>query len=181
MEHAETTGRTRHGATRGDPDADDDGFATFYGSHYHRVVKLAYVLVGQLPVAEEVAQEAFLRALNRWDGRLTRPDVWIRTTAANLARSRLRRVRAELRALTRLDHPRAAVPDIVPPELSDCWQAVRALPHRQAQAVALYYFDDLPIRDVAAVMGCAEGTAKALLHQARTRLASELGTHGDGS
>jgi RNA polymerase sigma-70 factor, ECF subfamily len=52
---------------------------------------------------------------------------------------------------------------------------VRRLPARQAEAVALFYVEDLPVRQVAEVMGCAEGTAKALLHQARRRLAEQLG------
>jgi RNA polymerase sigma-70 factor (ECF subfamily) len=54
------------------------------------------------------------------------------------------------------------------------WAAVRRLPRRQAQATVLYYGDDLPTDDVARVMCCAEGTVRALLHQARTGLAKVL-------
>ena len=47
-------------------------------------------------------------------------------------------------------------------------------PHRQAAAVALYYLDDLSIAEIADALGCAEGTAKAHLHQARRTLADHL-------
>ena len=54
------------------------------------------------------------------------------------------------------------------------WAAVRRLPRRQAQAVVLYCGDDMPTDEVAGVMRCAEGTVRALLHQARTGLAKVL-------
>lgn len=151
-------------------------FDDFYQRHYPDVVKLAYVMSGRWSVAEEVAQEAFLRAFDRWDGRLDRPEAWVRTVAANLARSRLRRVRAELRALSRLRARRddRAEPPSEPPELTAFWAAVRALPARQAQAVALHYLEDRSVCEVSALMGCAEGTTKALLYQARKRLAAQL-------
>jgi RNA polymerase sigma-70 factor, ECF subfamily len=62
----------------------------------------------------------------------------------------------------------------LPVELDRFWSQVRALPRRQAQALALHYLEDRSVRDVAALMGCSEGTAKALLYQARQRLAGRL-------
>ena len=57
---------------------------------------------------------------------------------------------------------------------ADFWAAVRTLPRRQAQAIALFYLEDLPVAGIAAVLGCAEGTVKALLHQGRRGLAARL-------
>jgi RNA polymerase sigma-70 factor, ECF subfamily len=51
---------------------------------------------------------------------------------------------------------------------------VRALPHRQAQAVALYYLEDLSIRQAAGVLDCAEGTVRAHMARARRALARRL-------
>jgi RNA polymerase sigma-70 factor (ECF subfamily) len=53
---------------------------------------------------------------------------------------------------------------------------VRSLPERQAAAVALHYLEDLSIADIAAVLECAEGTAKSHLHKARAALAQRLRT-----
>ena len=55
-------------------------------------------------------------------------------------------------------------------ELADLWRAVRSLPRRQQEAVVLRYVADLPLTEVAAAMGCAEGTAKAHLARARDGL-----------
>lgn len=152
-------------------------FDALYRSEYRAVLQLAYVLSGSWAIAEEVTQESFLRLLARLE-RLHNPEGWVRQVAANLARSRLRRMSAELRALGRLG-ARPVVPpapsEQLPAELDRFWVEVRALPRRQAQAVALHYLEDRPVREVAELMGCAEGTAKALLYQARQRLARQLG------
>jgi RNA polymerase sigma factor (sigma-70 family) len=54
---------------------------------------------------------------------------------------------------------------------------VRTLPHRQAQAVALYYLEDLSVQQIAVVLDCAEGTVKAHLAKARHTLAKRLQLH----
>jgi RNA polymerase sigma-70 factor (ECF subfamily) len=56
----------------------------------------------------------------------------------------------------------------------DLWRAIKELPKRQAQAVVLHYLIDLPVAQVAEVMGCREGTAKAHLDRGRRRLARLL-------
>jgi RNA polymerase sigma-70 factor (ECF subfamily) len=60
------------------------------------------------------------------------------------------------------------------------WRAVRALPPRQAQAVALYYVDDRSVAEIAEILRCAEGTVKAHLHKARQKLAEAIGAPTDG-
>ena len=160
-------------------EASVSSFDRFYRDNYGAVVRLAYVLSGSWGHAEEIAQDAFVRVLARWDGSLSVPEGWVRQVAANLARSRLRRLGAEVRAYTRWSARRAppsTMPDPIPPELERFWAVVRALPTRQAQAVALYYLEDRPVVEVAAVMGCAPGTVKALLHRARQRMADDFGT-----
>jgi RNA polymerase sigma-70 factor (ECF subfamily) len=85
----------------------------------------------------------------------------------------IRRRVAEARALARVGG-RRILPDTLPERDEAVWRAVRALPHRQAQVVALYYVDDQPVVEIAAILGCAEGTVKAQLHKARQSLAREL-------
>lgn len=165
--------------TRVQPDADTESFARFYARHRPEVTGLAYTLTGSWSAAEDVAQEAFVRAYRDWErvGGMERPDSWVRTVAVNIATSRGRRLAAEARALTRLRHRRQADHhDPIPEDAEAFWHAVRRLPRRQAQAVALRYHSDLSVTDVAAAMGCAEGTAKAHLHAARHSLAAALGT-----
>ena len=152
-------------------------FEHFYLQEYPRVVKLAYALSGSRAAAEDIAQEAFLRAYRDWDrvGSYEHQAAWVRRVAANLATSGLRRRLVEARALARLAARREPSLDPLPAENADFWRAVRALPHRQAQAVALYYLEDLSIQQTAAVLDCAQGTVRAHLARARRTLARRLG------
>jgi RNA polymerase sigma-70 factor (sigma-E family) len=152
-------------------------FEHFYLEEYPRVVKLAYALSGSRSGAEDIAQEAFLRAYRDWDrvGSYEHQAAWVRRVAANLATSGLRRRLVEARALARLAARREPALDVLPAESADFWRAVRVLPQRQAQVVALYYLEDLSIQQTAAVLDCAEGTVRAHLTRARSALARRLG------
>jgi RNA polymerase sigma-70 factor (sigma-E family) len=151
-------------------------FEYFYQQEFPRVVALAYVLSGSRMGAEDIAQEAFLRAYRDWDrvGSYEHQAAWVRRVAANLATSGLRRRLVEARALTRLAGRNEPTVDPLPAENAEFWSAVRALPRRQAQAVALYYFQDLSVQQTATALGCAEGTVKAHLAKARRTLARHL-------
>lgn len=154
------------------------GFVGFYGQHHERVLRLVYALCGDWQVAEDATQEAFIRAMRRWDtiGGYDRPDAWVRRVAINLVRSRFRRVTREIAAVTMLASRTEGTSAHVElaEDSEEFWAAVRSLPRRQAEAVALHYADDLPVVDVARVMDCAEGTVKAQLHAARQHLADRF-------
>jgi RNA polymerase sigma-70 factor (ECF subfamily) len=148
-------------------------FATFYRRELPAIVTLAAAIAGT-ERAEEVAQEALLRAHHEWARiqRYDKPGAWVRRVAINLATSTRRRRTSEARALARVAARRHL--DAPPPEIDGFWALVRQLPDRQAAAVALHYLEDLSIADMAIVLDCAEGTAKAHLHKARQTLASLL-------
>ena len=86
------------------------GFEHFYLREYRGVVELAYALSGNRAGAEDIAQEAFLRAHRDWQrvGRYQHPGAWVRRVAANLATSAVRRRLIEARALARFWAPRGA-------------------------------------------------------------------------
>lgn len=150
-------------------------FDTFYLTELPRLVALARGLCGAA-IAEDVAQEAMLTAYRRWGHveRLDRPDLWVRRTCANLAVSQFRRRLVELRAITRLgSRPPVAVE--LEASSEELWQAVRRLPTRQGQAAALRFVYDMPIADIASVLGCTPGTVKQHLSRARQSLAAHLG------
>ena len=151
-------------------------FEHFYLEEYPRVVDLSYALSGSRGGAEDIAQEAFLRAYRDWDrvSSYEHQAAWVRRVAANLATSGLRRKVVEARALVRLTARREPALDPLPASNAEFWRVVRALPQRQAQAVALYYLEDLSIAQTAVVLDCAEGTVKAHLAKARRTLARRL-------
>ena len=150
-------------------------FESYYRAEYAAVVALIGVLTGNRWVAEDLAQEAFLRAHRDWDqvGRMDSPEGWVRRVAMNLSHSRFRRLRSEAAVRLRLGTGRPTFQTLEPQD-DAFWDEVRRLPQRQAQAVALRYLEDLPVADVAVIMATAEGTVRALLHQGRQRLERQL-------
>lgn len=155
-------------------------FEKLYQRDYPAVVGLVYGLTGSKWVAEDLAQEAFLRAHRDWMsvGQMESPGGWVRRVALNLARSRWRRLRAETMARLRLGQGDEASSEVTDAESEGFWAEVRRLPARQAEAMTLRYVEDRRVAEIAAVLGVAEGTVKALLHQGRERLSRQLQAKG---
>ena len=94
--------------------------------------------------------------------------------AFNLAKSGFRRLRVARRVAALCDG--AAASDSDPTDAITVRSAVAALPPRQRAAVVLRYFNDLSVADTAEILGCADGTVKALTSQALATLRSRLDT-----
>jgi RNA polymerase sigma factor (sigma-70 family) len=153
-----------------------EAFEDFYAREFPAVVGLAYALSGSRAGSEDLAQEAFLAAHRDWErvGAFERPDLWIRRVVSNLSISLLRRRYAEARALGRLVlRTRTTLPELSA-EDAEFWAAVRSLPRRQAQAIALYYLEDRPVAEIARILGTADGTVKKHLYEGRRALSRRL-------
>lgn len=151
-------------------------FDDFYRREFPRMVRLAYGRSGSRLAAEDLAQEAMVAAHRQWDvvGLLDRPGAWARRTVLNRSASWFHRRGAKLRAIARLAPVQGTPPARLDAETEHVWQEVRRLPPRQAEAIALFYLDDMAVAEVALVMSCSENTVKAHLHQARQKLAATL-------
>jgi RNA polymerase sigma-70 factor (ECF subfamily) len=157
-----------------------EGFDEFYRAAYGRLVGQVYVVTGSLPEAEEVVQEAFLRALARW--RRIReydvPEAWVRRVAHNLAVNEVRRARSRLKALTRLG--READQDVpMPDDTVVLVAALRRLPPGHRQALLLHHALDLPVEEVAAQLGVSPAAVRGRLFRARARLRQLLPPRGE--
>lgn len=148
-------------------------FEEFYTAHFRSVAVQIYVAFGDRAEAQDIAQEAFLRALSRWEKLVSFDDPvsWVRRVAWNLAISRWRRVRTALRFLQRHRVEHAPEPG---PEHVALSAALATLPERQRRAVVLHYLADLSVADIAGQEGVAEGTVKSWLHRGRQALARQL-------
>ena len=156
-----------------DPLAEPGGFEAFYLREYHAVVQLAYALSGSRLAAEDLAQEAFLGAFRDWE-RIHHPSAWVRKVVVRRAGRTAHRWLLEAGALARLLAGRGPAVAELPEKDAEVWRAVRALPRRQAQVIALRYVADASVAEIAQVLGLAEGTVKAQLHRARHALAGRL-------
>lgn len=119
---------------------------------------------------DDVLQEALAaawRKLGSYDPARGTPRSWLLAIVADQARKARRRRRPA-------DGWDETLPSVDSPADLDLERAVRALPARQRLAVALHYFLDLPVAEVAAVMRCSPGTVKATLSHARAGLRHRL-------
>lgn len=151
-------------------------FSDFYRDEYGGVVRFAFVLSGDRWSAEDLAQDAFAATYRQWDrvGRYDNPEAFVRRAVANRSVSFFRRANVERRALARMDQRVQVEMPVLSAEAEEVWAAVRSLPRRQAQIVALVYLDGLSISEVAAVLGISPGTTKTHWRRARSRLARRL-------
>jgi RNA polymerase sigma-70 factor (ECF subfamily) len=158
-------------------------FEDFYRREYRSVVGLMYTMTGAPQVAEDIAHDAFVEAFRRWDrvGQYEKPGAWVRRIAMQRASRWHTRSLAEARALAQgfLDSDEVISGTELSVEHAELWQAVRALPRRQAQVLALYYQAQYSVGEIAETLGLAPGTVRAQLHDARRSLAKKLGADAD--
>ena len=150
-------------------------FDEFFLAEFPRLVSMLTARNGDRAVAEDLAQDALLQAHRNWTtvATLERPGTWVRRVALNRSSNEGRRRRRERAALSRLGTDLHS--EVVIPTADDqLWSWVRALPASQRDATILRYVDDLPLADIAAVLGCSDGTVKTHLQRARRALADHL-------
>jgi RNA polymerase sigma-70 factor (ECF subfamily) len=151
-------------------------FDDFFAAQYRPLLALATALTGSRATGEDVVQEALYAASRSWAkvSGYDDPAQWARGVvmrrASNVRRGRFREVRA-LRRLGSRREERDDLPEIVG---DGFWNAVRQLPRRQRECVALHYLEDRSTTDIAATLGIAEATVRVHLHGARMTLASTL-------
>ena len=158
-----------------------EDFDAFYAASRPRLVGQLVALTADPQEAQDVVQEAFLRA---WDRRahvatLSDPEQWVRTVAWRLAISRWRKARTALTTWRRHGAPRSA-PDLSPDHVA-LVDALRTLTEEQRRAVVLHHLVDRSVAQVAAETGVAEGTVKARLSRGRQALAAALADPGQSA
>ena len=158
----------------------DQAIAQLFDEHFDGLCDLAYLILGDRHVAEEIVQEALLKTYTGW-GRIRdkrRSDVYLKRAVVNLCRSKIRRkvVEARSNAISYRREERKAPdwdPDVHETQ-REVWQAVQGLPPRQKAAIVLHYVHALPEGEIAEVLDCSVGTVRSQLSRARGKLAVML-------
>lgn len=159
----------------------DEAIGELYHACYRRLVAQVYAFTADLAEAQDVVQEAFARALSRPRGLtdVDNPEAWLRTVAINVVRRRWRR-RQLLDTILRRDRPILRLVEAAPgPERADLREALAGLPVGYREVLVLHYFADLPVDEIAGLLGVAVGTVKSRLHRGRAALAARLGDYGE--
>lgn len=160
-----------------------DAFSEIVRRYQRRVFGLALMILRDAGAAEDVAQDAFVRAYTHLDAYdPSRPFYpWIATIAVRLSQNRI----AQRGRLTRHEAPPAGPETedagsmdplaslIATEEGRELWRRVAELPAGERSAVLLHYRQDLGVKDVARALGVTAGTVKTFLFRARQRLRKE--------
>ncbi len=133
--------------------------------------RVSYRLLGDREEARDIAQEALTRAYVRWRRVKHYPEPWVARVASNLSLGVLRKRRPDGldQLVVERDQDEQVVSRLV------LAAALRGLPRRQRDVVVLRYLADLSERDVADLLGCAQGTVKSHAHRGLRALRGELG------
>jgi RNA polymerase sigma-70 factor, ECF subfamily len=153
---------------------DPGSFDEVYRATSRRLLHYAYALTGNLGEAEDLVQEVYIRAWQRWNHLRSYESIeaWLRLVLSRLATDRWRRLRSLRTALSRTGPPGHADPPGDEAMLL-VW-AMRRLPEPQRRAVALHHLFDLPVDEVATEIGVPVGTVKSWLARGRTALGAVI-------
>ncbi|WP_197034567.1 RNA polymerase sigma factor [Glycomyces sp. NRRL B-16210] len=149
-------------------------FTALYENHFSELAAQVCAYLGDATEAQDLVQEAFLRAWQRWDkvGGYEEPVAWVRRVAWNLATSRHRRNQVARKFLQKSSAPEpapAAGPDHVA-----LVAALKSIPAKRRRALVMHYMADMTISAIAEHTGAREGTVKSWLHRGRKELAALL-------
>jgi RNA polymerase sigma factor (sigma-70 family) len=148
-----------------------DRLGSLYARQGAAATRLAYFLTGDPHVAQDIAQEAFVRIGRKLFGLrdIEHESAYLHRTIVNLCRGRARRMKTERAGLQKMAHgPHAHPPDIA--EQDEMWQVLLRLPLRQRAALYLRYYQDLSEAQAAEALGCSVGALKSLVNRGLTQL-----------
>jgi RNA polymerase sigma-70 factor (sigma-E family) len=152
-------------------------FDELFDAHYRSALRLAILLVGDQPTAEDLVADAYVRVYVQWRrGRVNNVEAYLRRAVVNAVKNTWRR-RSVARRFERLvtqstfDTDPSALETIVV-ERDELLTALHALPAGQRQCVVLRYYEDLSEAQTAALLGIAVGTVKSQTARGLARLAS---------
>jgi RNA polymerase sigma-70 factor (sigma-E family) len=152
----------------------ESDFGEYVEARTGALLRLAYLLCGDPHTAEDIVQDALVRAHRRWD-RVTQagsPDAYVRRIVVNQHRSWRRRQGSTEVAVEPSTVPPSAVADaqdmLATRDLT--WRLLRELSEHQRAVLVLRYYEDLSDADIAALLDCAPGTVRSLAARAFAHL-----------
>ncbi len=145
-------------------------FDNFYAEHYPKLTGSLRLVCGDSGVAEELAQEAFVRAYSKWNtvGVMESPGGWLYRTAFNLARRRWR-LHAN-RKQVEFSEAYAGYSAAVGTDNMELTAAIGRLPLKQRAAVVTRYVLGYSTEEAAILLGISEANLRVTLHRASAAL-----------
>ena len=153
-----------------------------FAANYPKLAGWVRRLVNDDETAHEIASEAFVRLLSKWTSpdRLDNPQSYLYMIATNLVRDHWRKTERERRALRSVTANTEREPYSDPAQEVDVRELIQALPSRLREPFLLHYYAGFGVREISVLLKRPEGTIKADLYHARTRLKEALAERGAG-
>jgi RNA polymerase sigma-70 factor (ECF subfamily) len=160
-------------------EASETDFDEFFRREYARLLSTMFLACGDRAEAEDLAQAAMVRALERWEtvSSAASPAAYVYRIAFNANRSRMRRIAAALRRRSHQTEYRD--PAEVAVQRADTLRALRSLSTADREAVLLVEWLQMSSEEAAAVLGIAASAVRGRLHRARAALRTLLGDDDD--
>jgi RNA polymerase sigma-70 factor (sigma-E family) len=141
------------------------------------LIRLAYIMLGDLPSAEDVVQEAFYGLYRRWDRLKDHSGAlyYVRASVLNGCRSVIRRRAVRRRGVAHqppADSAEAVV--LSGEEREEVIRALTRLPHRQREVLVLRFYSELSDEEIALVMGIGQSTVRSAAYRALETLGRAL-------
>ena len=150
-------------------EADQASYTDFFRAEYETLLRAMYLLTGDRYEAEELAQDAFVKACERWDRvrPMDNPAGYLYRTAVNAHKSALRRIRDSARRVLTLQ---ASDPISESDDRDGLRRALATLPTNQREAVVLVEWLGLSDVEAGHVLGVSPGAVRVRISRARTSL-----------
>jgi RNA polymerase sigma factor (sigma-70 family) len=151
----------------------DPPFEGFFEAHFEGLLRVLYLIGGDRHEAEDLAQEAMVKAYERWERirRLDDPPGYVYRMALNARRSRLRRVAlAARKAVGRLEADPISATD----DRDALRRALRTIPEGQREALVLVEWLGLDDQEAGRVLGVRPVTVRVRISRARPKLQEAL-------
>ncbi len=146
-------------------------FEGFFADEYDGMLRVAFLIIGSNAVAEELVQDAFVKAYSRW-GQLDNPAGYLRVCVVNGCRDQLRRRRrwSQRASLFVTDETRPSAE----PDHLELWTGMLRLPVPQRAAIVLRFYENLTGAEIADTLGVSLPAVKSLLHRGLGQLREEM-------
>lgn len=151
-------------------------------AHGQALFRLAFVLTGSRPAAEDLYQETWMKAQQKWSrvSAAVSPGPYLKKVMVNIYTSQRRK--GSSTEIPMDIHPGASEsrpgPDAALADRDELWQLVQRLPYAERAAIVLRYYEDLSDQEAAELLGCRASTVRSNTSRALSRLRSQANPEG---
>lgn len=163
-------------------EADAIDFETWVTARADALLRFAYVLTGDVSLAEDAVQDALTTACARWSrvSRADDPEAYVKRMVVNAHISWWRRFRRREAPVAEPTRTASSAPDgsAARADAEAVWELCKTLPDRHRAAVVLRFYEGLSYAEIGVLLHCAEATARSYVHRALAALKVTMSKEG---